>query len=889
MSDFDPYYKWLGVPPKEQPPHYYRLLGLSPFESDLAVIENAADQRQAHIRNFANGKHSALSQQMLNELSAARVCLMDAEKKAAYDAELKAKLRKKSASKSSTTTARPAAAKPAAKKPSRQKATGPNSAAAPLQLKTDQPTVATRTRKKQKHNPWVGVVASVSGVGILAVVLMVINSSGPSSVESPESNDEGVAARDKGKDKKGSKVSHSEREFEFRPKIGDSPERTPADQSPKKKDKLPREDPGEQDPGPDPDIKKDVPTTQADETAPKESPRESTDDAFVYLDDLKPASFEVGYGELGLHGNTGFPRFNDGGDPEPQRVQFGNREIEHAIALHPPSGGRSFIAFELEEGFTAFAALAAIQDSRFETGEAGSPLTFRVLGDGKTLWESKPLQQFGLYEECRVQIAGVRELRLEVHCPEKAGHAWAVWIDPRLVPVSAAVPAGRLDVPDEVAQRKARLDSKKTYPNLARQNTSAPEKIVLARSLISAARQGDVDATKRFVLLDLARAQAADAGDLNLAMSAIGEITRRYKLEPWPLKVEVLSNVARRRLEQDELEALLQRVLPYLHQAIGEDQYDAAQAVGEVAASLARRSRETPLIQRVADQVSDVRVIAQEYRKLESDIAAVAESRGDPLANARVGSFFCFYKHDWTLGLELLAQGNDAALKRMAEQERKATTPAAQVQAADVWFQWAKRQSGREKTAALQHAIDLYRDTLPSLSGKEKERVEELLLQAATATAGRNPRLKLAPGIVAECYRGENFELKLGARVETKVSLEFAKSSDSGVPREHFSVRFAGYLVPPVAGRYTIILQSDDGSRLWLEDTPLIDLWETGQFETHRREVTLQLEPRPYALRVDYFEKTGMNRISLRWRLGGKEQEIPPECLFHQPSGNQSR
>jgi len=33
-ESFDPYHKWLGIAPKDQPPHYYRLLGIDPFEGD---------------------------------------------------------------------------------------------------------------------------------------------------------------------------------------------------------------------------------------------------------------------------------------------------------------------------------------------------------------------------------------------------------------------------------------------------------------------------------------------------------------------------------------------------------------------------------------------------------------------------------------------------------------------------------------------------------------------------------------------------------------------------------------------------------------------------------------------------------------------------------------
>ena len=42
---FDPYHKWLGIPPEDQPPHHYRLLGVPLYEDDAAVIESAADRQ----------------------------------------------------------------------------------------------------------------------------------------------------------------------------------------------------------------------------------------------------------------------------------------------------------------------------------------------------------------------------------------------------------------------------------------------------------------------------------------------------------------------------------------------------------------------------------------------------------------------------------------------------------------------------------------------------------------------------------------------------------------------------------------------------------------------------------------------------------------------------
>lgn len=89
---FDAYHKWLGIPPAEQPPDHYRLLGIGRFETDQDVIEHAADRQMAHVRTLATGKHSDLSQRILNELASARVCLLNSTAKVEYDQELRSKL-----------------------------------------------------------------------------------------------------------------------------------------------------------------------------------------------------------------------------------------------------------------------------------------------------------------------------------------------------------------------------------------------------------------------------------------------------------------------------------------------------------------------------------------------------------------------------------------------------------------------------------------------------------------------------------------------------------------------------------------------------------------------------------------------------------------------------
>lgn len=86
------YHQWFGIPPKDQPPNAYRLLGIELFETDPQVIEAAAEQRMLLLRARQYGPHSAQSQQMMNEVSRALRTLLTESARASYDDELRRKL-----------------------------------------------------------------------------------------------------------------------------------------------------------------------------------------------------------------------------------------------------------------------------------------------------------------------------------------------------------------------------------------------------------------------------------------------------------------------------------------------------------------------------------------------------------------------------------------------------------------------------------------------------------------------------------------------------------------------------------------------------------------------------------------------------------------------------
>jgi hypothetical protein len=88
-ENFDPYTNWFGIAENEQPPSHYRLLGLSEFEPETERIREAGENRTQFLQDVSSGKNVEHAQRLLNEVARAVVCLTDAEKKSAYDSQLR--------------------------------------------------------------------------------------------------------------------------------------------------------------------------------------------------------------------------------------------------------------------------------------------------------------------------------------------------------------------------------------------------------------------------------------------------------------------------------------------------------------------------------------------------------------------------------------------------------------------------------------------------------------------------------------------------------------------------------------------------------------------------------------------------------------------------------
>jgi hypothetical protein len=112
-------------------------------------------------------------------------------------------------------------------------------------------------------------------------------------------------------------------------------------------------------------------------------------------------------------------------------IVLAGKESPNGLASHPTPNGNSVLRYKIGGlGKNTFRATAGVADVRRYGPH--SPLTFKVIGDGKELWKSTPVTKWGQPQDCKVPVSGVDTLELKVECPGDAGFSFSVWCEPRL-------------------------------------------------------------------------------------------------------------------------------------------------------------------------------------------------------------------------------------------------------------------------------------------------------------------------------------------------------------------------------------------------------------------------------------------------------------------------
>lgn len=155
-------------------------------------------------------------------------------------------------------------------------------------------------------------------------------------------------------------------------------------------------------------------------------------------------------------------------------------------------------------------------------------------------------------------------------------------------------------------------------------------------------------------------------------------------------------------------------------------------------------------------------------------------------------------------------------------------------------------------------------------------------------TAQQGP--ELSPGLIAEYYElggaVEDFPVlpperkPTLRRIEAQVNVESTEESFAGTGlSEAFYVRWTGVLRAPAAGKYTFYSESDDGSRVFIGETKVID--NNGLHPMEEKSGEIELKAGDHPIRIEMFENTGQAGCRISWEGPGLAKEIIPARAFY--------
>ncbi|MCX7766325.1 MAG: PA14 domain-containing protein, partial [Candidatus Sumerlaeia bacterium] len=131
-------------------------------------------------------------------------------------------------------------------------------------------------------------------------------------------------------------------------------------------------------------------------------------------------------------------------------------------------------------------------------------------------------------------------------------------------------------------------------------------------------------------------------------------------------------------------------------------------------------------------------------------------------------------------------------------------------------------------------------------------------------------------GLIGYYYEGANWEGNpVFIRQDAEIDFPWGyKKQPLFAP---FSVEWKGYLNVPEDGVYTFLLESDDGSQLYINDELIID--NSGIHLAVAKEGKCNLKKGKHKILVRYFNKVGNSIVRLYWIKGSQKEIIPRKYL----------
>ncbi|MDB5338049.1 MAG: hypothetical protein JWN70_3668 [Planctomycetaceae bacterium] len=753
-ATFDPYYKWLGIAPKDQPPSHYRLLGLENFESDPQVIEAAADRQLGFLRKFQSGEHAADCQKLLNEVSRARLCLLKPASKAAYDAELRDRL------------------------------DGGNEFS-DIDFAEESPDAAVSSKRRSAKSGRLSVggmsipIPVAIGGGLLVVLIagLIVFRSGPPKSPVPA-------------------VPPAHKPVEI------------AKATPVKSEPLAKTQEQPETVEPEPTV---IPPDGSDEVKSKffgrsrqqrKTSKESTQALSGPVVNVLPLMKDSKYSDGKWNIEADKMEAAGAGTPGcrialPVPVPAQYTLHVRGTRLESPGADLTSVGVILNcDGHSALFAMDCFANSgssglQYVDGrewndnetslpgfrsEIGKPFDLdaivredgiEVRVDGLTVvdwkgdfsrlslknnWKSKAGDQLGVFSAANCVFT---QITLGPALP--AGRPVAS----RAKPASKSVPAAPTTTPTAGPPQVEGALASRVIPELpARQALSVKirerfaaefadlkkdsDKLALSAKLEQFSTESPGDPVTKYMSLEMAREFAVEAGDVARAFALADKMCSEFDVDAPELQT-LLAKALGAKVKGPVLnKELLEKLLPLIDGLKSAERFQQAIELATLAGPVALKAKDKAAQADVNALKKEAEELAKEFAIADAARKTLESSADDAEAKSKWGRWLCLRKGKWDEGLPLLAAGDQAQLKSLAESDLKnPTDQAAIVQLSNDWLSFANSKKDHSEAQFADRAMFWLQQAVEQSSGVEKTKNEQLLGKALEVRDWDSPLLAL--------------------------------------------------------------------------------------------------------------------------------------------------